>query len=108
MRIVPFNQAPDQPSGLPTPVEDGFRGIALHWLTWAPPTDPPRKRRAPTVPVSTWVVQRVVFKALSPDGSDVAPSTNTDLDRYLRGAYVITASHHPIPSQQPVYYEVRP
>jgi hypothetical protein len=110
MRLV--NLAAAEPgsagrAGLPEPVEDGFRGVAIHWVSLAPPTTKRRKRLAPTIAVPTWAIQRVRFAVLNPDRSDSPPPTEVIAHRMVRHAYALAASHFPIPADATVYFEIR-
>lgn len=107
MRLSPLDPGEPGRRSLPAPVEPEFRGVAIHWVTTALPSRGRRRRLAPTVPIPTWAVQRVSFRALSADGSSTPPSSDTQLGRYVRRAYAFAASHHPIPSDAEVLYEVR-
>jgi hypothetical protein len=94
--------------GLPQPVEDGFHGVAIHWVAESLPRSGRRRKLAPTVPVPTWMLQRVRFGALNLNRSEEPPADAVTAQRMVRHAYALAASQHPIPSDTLVFFEVCP
>lgn len=106
------------PDGL-SPAAD-LRGIALYWRDAAPPPAPAtttrrrsRKTTASSISSSSqkaarpWQTQRIAFHAVSPRQEDVPPKDAADAERYVLDAYALAASHHPIPSDAEILYEIR-
>lgn len=104
MKLFPVSDR--DPHG-PPPVGPSLRGVAIHWVAAVTPPVSRRGRKfAPRVPERTWLVRRVPFAALTPDGADRVPASEDEARRMVRHAYAIVAVHHPIPSDADVYYEV--
>jgi hypothetical protein len=71
---------------------DEQRGIFIYWR---PGADAP------------WQCQPIAFRAVSPAGDGTPPKDADELRRYILAAYAIAATHHPIPSDAEIVYEVR-
>lgn len=99
--IRPLGEAPDPPSSV---FEGGGRGVAIHWST--PGTVDPKPKRRKRSQGRVWASQAIRFRVLRGGDDDRAPQNDAEARRMILQAYVFAASHHPIPSDAPIYYEV--
>lgn len=91
----------------PPPVPGDFRGIAIHWWTYALPTQMPEVRMAPRVPIRTWQWFGVDFSTVSKTHADTPPETTIERDYYINRAVTVVLARYEIPEPRTLAWEVR-
>jgi hypothetical protein len=94
----------DPPAGL-VPHEGG-RGIVIYWRPTSPQPVKGRGRQGFQLPLPLWQEQHVGFHEVSPGGADQPPGDAAEQAQFVRLAYALVASSHPIPSDAEVYYQI--
>jgi hypothetical protein len=99
---------PIDPDDLP----DGFfphdrvRGIVIYWRAALPRPVRRRRRRDFQLPLLDWQAHHVGFREVSLAGADEPPRDALQQERFVRLAYALAASSHPIPSDADVRYQI--
>ena len=94
----------DPPAGLYP--RGQVRGIVIYWRVASPPPIRRRRRQQLQLPLPDWQEQQVGFHEVSPDGADEPPRDAEEQAHFVRLAYALVASQHPIPSDAEVYSQV--
>jgi hypothetical protein len=103
LTLKPVN--PDDPPDGFFP-HDRVRGIVIYWRTASPRPIKRRRRRDFQLPLLDWQAQHVGFHEVSPSGTDEPPSDAAEQERFVRFAYALAASRHPIPSDAEIRYQM--
>jgi hypothetical protein len=83
-----------------------MRGVVIYWRSASP--QPVKRRRRPSLqlPLLDWQAQHAGFHEVSPSRADEPPRDAAEQVRFVRLAYALVASHHPIPSDAEIRYQV--
>ena len=94
----------DPPDGLYP--QSQVRGIVIYWRSSSPQLARRRRRQQLQLPLSDWQEQHVAFNEVSPGGEDEPPRDAEEQARFVRLAYALVASQHPIESDAEIQYQV--
>src|SRR5207249_992822 len=94
----------DPPAGLYP--QGQARGIVIYWRPARSQPVKRRRRQQLQLPLPDWQAQHVNFNEVSPSGANEPPRDAEEQTRFVRLAYALVASNHPIPSDAEIYYQV--
>ena len=94
----------DLPKGLY--LHSQVRGIVIYWRPASAPPVKRLRRQSLQLPLPDWQAQHVSFHEVSPSGADEPPRDAAEQVRFVRLAYALIASNHPIPSDAEIHYQV--
>jgi hypothetical protein len=95
----------DPPAGLYS--QGQARGIVIYWRPASfQPTRRRRRQQQLQLPLPDWQAQHVDFNEVAPSGVDEPPRDAAEQALFVRLAYALVASNHPIPSDAEIYYQV--